>query len=51
MIIVIMETIIKSSKTIIIVIVYNVTVMGQNMEWTFRPLDYFFGLFFGPFFG
>ena len=20
------------------------------MEWTFRPLDYFFGLFFGPFF-
>ena len=20
------------------------------MEWTFRPLDYFFGLYFGPFF-
>ena len=62
MIIVIMKTIIKSSKTIIIIIVYNVTVMGLNMNgpldhWTIfldyfldHFLDNFLDLFFYPIF-
>ena len=62
MIIVIMKTIIKSSKTIIIIIVYNVTVMGLNVNgpldhWTIfldyfldHFLDNFLDLFFYPIF-